>query len=118
MSWLSQDPAVQAQIKNFQLSTTESRQTKLGSKNGLKGSFAQRNWKVGGLETNLASEEIIGQVLPMYSQFSSSCRTDLCLADEIPDHNILIKHDGCWLWVSRRVNGFLGRGAVDHIQIR
>ncbi|WRT67227.1 uncharacterized protein IL334_004193 [Kwoniella shivajii] len=100
-SWIAQDPYAQSQIHDFQLSTTESRSLRKKNNQGVltvgdtktKGTIGEHNasWKM---------NEIIGQILPTYQ------------------HSIRIKHDGNYLWVTRRITGFAGVRQIDHFRVR
>lgn len=69
MAWLAQDPAAQAQIKDFQLSTSEWRQVRQGSGNALRGGHGAATGSptaVGEHNSSWSAKDIIGQVLPAY----------------------------------------------------
>lgn len=71
MAYLAQNPSCQAQIKNFQLSTAEARQVRQGAADGLR-SHRHQAGKIGEHNASWTADEIIGQVLPTYSQFPHS----------------------------------------------
>lgn len=74
MAWLAQDPAAQAQIRDFQLSTSEWRQVRQGSGNALRvetqrnGSVAPSSPTVGEHNASWTAKDIIGQVIPTYRE--------------------------------------------------
>ncbi|KAK4683993.1 hypothetical protein P7C73_g6212, partial [Tremellales sp. Uapishka_1] len=98
-AWIAQDASAQAQIHDFELSTAEWRQIRNKSAGAL---TARSAGGLGGKNASWTSKHIIGQILPTYW------------------HNIRIKHEGQYLWVTRK-KGFFARSinrTEDHYQIR
>nr|XP_018263747.1 uncharacterized protein I303_03620 [Kwoniella dejecticola CBS 10117]OBR85905.1 hypothetical protein I303_03620 [Kwoniella dejecticola CBS 10117] len=105
ISWIAQDPYAQSQIHDFQLCTSESRHVKKRNKSALTTDAAGGPGKsvsagVGNHNSTWGLKEVIGQVLPTYQ------------------HSIRIRHNGNYLWITRRANGFAGAGQVAHFRVR
>ncbi|WVQ98808.1 hypothetical protein IAU59_005939 [Kwoniella sp. CBS 9459] len=101
-AWVAQDPYALAQIHDFQLSTTDSRSLKKRAKNGLVAGHdtASKGHSLGQHNATWAMQDVIGQILPTYQ------------------HSLRIKHQGNYLWITRRLSGFAGAGQLDHLRIQ
>ncbi|WWD16054.1 hypothetical protein CI109_100479 [Kwoniella shandongensis] len=116
-AWIAQDAKAQSQIHDFQLVTEEWRSAKKKNAATIQataGTNVLATTGVGaavgavgasGKETLARSASwswkgIIGQVLPTYN------------------HRIRLKHDGNYIWVTRRINGFARGRIIEHYQVR
>lgn len=129
MAWLAQDPYAQRQIKDFQLSTAEWRSIRKQAGNAL---ASETNSRIGDKNATWSSKEIIGQVIPTYCKYYLPIAPLLrliCLVSSsfdpsanFPsvDQSIRIKHQGQYLWISRRMAAFARtkNRTTDHLQIR
>ncbi|WVW82980.1 hypothetical protein I302_104996 [Kwoniella bestiolae CBS 10118] len=106
-SWIAQDSYAQSQIHDFQLSTIDSKSLKKRNKSALVSTSSGPNTsenggaaRVGIHNSSWAKREVIGQVMPTYV------------------HPIRIRHNGNYLWVTRRINGFAGARSLEHFRIQ
>ena len=124
MAWIAQNPSAQKQIGDFQLSTSEWRQVRSRSGNALRASEGAKtpapgsSQEVGEQNVTWSAKDIIGQELPVYRELRSlqERKTKAVIAD----CSILIKHNGNYLWITRKMKNFARTEVrtVDHLQIR
>ncbi|WWD10030.1 hypothetical protein V865_008163 [Kwoniella europaea PYCC6329] len=107
-SWIAQDVYAQSQIHDFQLSTIDSKSLKKKNKStlissqspGPSGENGSGGGRVGIHNSSWEKREVIGHVLPTYHP------------------PIRIRHNGNYLWVTRRINGFAGSRSIEHLRIQ
>ncbi|WVQ71744.1 hypothetical protein IAR50_001285 [Cryptococcus sp. DSM 104548] len=97
MTWIAKDPGARRQLHDYELNTTEARWLRSGKKRDISNETYWNRIETGGITagehtSSWRAGDVIGQQVPL------------------PDQSIRIKHNGNYLWITRRMSRHFREG--------